>query len=486
MAMPSSPLRISCSPSPSPVAIAPGAAHLKRFMEWWHADPAFRAELESGRYDGVARRGLAVDAEAVRVLWDSALAPQLDAVLQDVSAPIDDPLVADGIGLLRLWRADAEHQAIHHPTPADARFATWRARQIARMRTALGHVRLNAISHMLFACELTEGCSVGCWFCGVDAQKMGEHFRATPDNVLLWEGVLDTFAESFGAEASRAGLLFWATDPLDNPDYEIFCERFRALFGAPPPTTTAVALRDPERTRRLIRAIATPERPSHLRFSVLSVRMLEQLHAAFTAEELGAVHLIPHLKGSSYELSLSGRARKQPQRARTAAAVEADGASQGGDSLRTGQTIACVSGFLLNMVRRSVQLITPCDADDRWPLGYWILDERSFASAGELRDAIETMIATHMPPRFPAERVARFRRDLQHVPIEDGFAVVSAYGCEQFTGDAVMTFVGAAVARGVLTAEAIVAISGAGEAAREAIETLFARGVLDEEPEVRA
>ena len=40
--------------------------------------------------------------------------------------------------------------------------------------------------------------------------------------------------------------------PLDNPDYEAFADDYRAIAGAYPPLTTALALRDPERTRRML------------------------------------------------------------------------------------------------------------------------------------------------------------------------------------------------------------------------------------------
>ena len=35
-------------------------------------------------------------------------------------------------------------------------------------------------------------------------------------------------------------------------------------------------------------------------------------------------------------------------------------------------TIGCVTGFLFNMVDRTVQLISPCTATDEWPLGFYV------------------------------------------------------------------------------------------------------------------
>ena len=60
-------------------------------------------------------------------------------------------------------------------------------------------------------------------------------------------------AHAIVGDAAGRGLCYYATEPLDNPDYECFLVDFHAEFGRVPQTTTAAATRDIERTRRLLR-----------------------------------------------------------------------------------------------------------------------------------------------------------------------------------------------------------------------------------------
>ena len=120
------------------------------------------------------------------------------------------------------------------------------------------------------------------------------------------------------------------------------------------------------------------------RFSIVSLGWLNTIHDNFTAEELLKVECIPQNREATATRQFkanAGRARKFAAKRRDEL-VPAD----------QGSTIACVSGFLFNMVDRSVQLITPCAATERWPLGYWVLDQGTFATPRELRELLQTMI----------------------------------------------------------------------------------------------
>ena len=59
-------------------------------------------------------------------------------------------------------------------------------------------------------------------------------------------------------------------------------------------------------------------------------------------------------------------------------------------------TIACVTGFLVNMISRTVRLITPVRASERWPLAYRLYGERQFATADGYRAALLDLIEEHM------------------------------------------------------------------------------------------
>ena len=51
-------------------------------------------------------------------------------------------------------------------------------------------------------------------------------------------------------------------------------------------------------------------------------------------------------------------------------------------------TVACASGFIVNMFERSVRLTTPIDADDEHPTGEIILEKERFDDAAGLEDVV--------------------------------------------------------------------------------------------------
>ena len=153
-------------------------------------------------------------------------------------------------------------------SPQDARFRDWRNRQINRCRLSLTGPNAAYIPHVPYAIELSKGCSIGCWFCGVDAPRLDGHFRHTSDNRDLFLGVLERLRDLLGPTCGSWGFLYWATDPLDNPDYELFCEDFRTIFGRFPVMTTAQAHRQLPRVRNYLTAARSAGRPrTRLAFS---------------------------------------------------------------------------------------------------------------------------------------------------------------------------------------------------------------------------
>jgi hypothetical protein len=52
------------------------------------------------------------------------------------------------------------------------------------------------------------------------------------------------------------------------------------------------------------------------------------------------------------------------------------------------RSIACVRGFLLNMVDKTVELISPCRATEINPLGYIVCERRKFNDGEELRSCL--------------------------------------------------------------------------------------------------
>ncbi|MGH3166550.1 MAG: radical SAM family RiPP maturation amino acid epimerase [Trebonia sp.] len=384
-------------------------AHMKRFLERWTMDPKYQ---EAFRGDGVAAL--------------AALGVELTPA--DVTPMIDQEEALKATGLILAGRMDEVplavlryrnfiREKIEHRTrlrsenvPGDPRMRAWRDRMIKRCVGSLGQARADAIVHAPAAFELSSGCTVGCWFCGVAAPKFEHNWPRTEANARLWKECLRVAGEVYGPSVKH-GFLYWATDPLDNPDYEDFLTDFHEVLGACPQTTTAQGQKDIERTKRVLRAAHAMGSPVD-RFSILALNSLSRVHEGFTPEELLRVECVPQNKESAAAGNMlksnAGRARKFASK--RAGELVSDGMSS---------TIACVSGFLFNMVDSSVKLITPCNATDRWPLGYWVLAEGTFNSAAELRDLMTSMIDENIRESLSVRDIVRLRPDVRLIVDED-------------------------------------------------------------------
>lgn len=278
--------------------------------------------------------------------------------------------------------------------PQHPRIRAFRARQIRRARWELGAGVDEDLLHVPLSFELSRGCTVGCWFCAVSALPYGGSLPYNEQTAGEWRALLTVLQEFFGP-ATAHGFLYWATDPLDNPDYERFLIDFHAVTGSWPQTTTALALRDVERTRRLLELGAAHGRTAD-RFSVLSRSAFRRILDEFSPEELLHVDLIPQFNEEASPKSLSGRARERSLRKQ---AKTPDVLNESAESTPppAGTTSSCVTGFLFNLVERTAKLISPCPASARWPLGYLVFDEFTYTDAADLRDKIEQSIATRMP-----------------------------------------------------------------------------------------
>ncbi|MCW5315509.1 radical SAM family RiPP maturation amino acid epimerase [Nostoc sp. KVJ3] len=232
--------------------------------------------------------------------------------------------------------------------PLDPLFKAWRLRQIRRTFSEFGFEKADSIVHAPFAIELSKGCSVGCWFCGVAAQRLEGIFYYSQENASLWRGVLEVLKEVIGPGASQ-GFCYWATDPLDNPDYEHFLIDFHTILGNFPQTTTASAMRNPQRTKNLLK-LSKEKNGIVERFSLLTLKEFDKVHQEFSAEELMSVELICQNDEALGAKAYAGRAREERFRKRIEASNHFDSTADSGVS----ETIACVSGFITKIcVHRS-------------------------------------------------------------------------------------------------------------------------------------
>lgn len=439
---------------------------IKRLLERCTADPAWLSRLKGDPGAAMAELGF---------FWD----PQEIAMLWDVDAPKDGPQSPTFLAYseyLKSKYALREHMRsayqARHPV-----YRAWRDRQKARLLMELGHARADSIIHAPMAMELNKGCSVGCWFCGVSAPKLSDIWPYTEANATLWRQVLSTMGEIVGP-LSRWGFCYWATDPLDNPDYEKFCSDYHEVLGVFPQTTTALALRDPERVRGLLRL--SRERGCELnRFSVLTLKQFLAVHQTYTAEELMHVECIPQNMEAPLKKANAGKAHEKSEKK-----------SGDGKNLVTdiSGTIACVSGFLFNMVEGSVKLITPCAASEKWPLGYWVLAEGSFRTAQELEDfvrpALDGLVQTIN--QLPRLRLAPY---LEWTATETGARVSSPYSAVDLNSPHrdYLSFMLSSLQEGKNSAEelSLLAVYLHGveqEQSLRFLENLFQLGLFDEEP----
>lgn len=367
-------------------------ARVRRFYERWVADARFRARVSDDP-------GAALEEAGLRIGVD------------DVASLLGLTTEGPSPGVRRMW-AEVEEKDRWvrefygtYAVPDDPRVRHWRERQVARQRLELGPHFADTNIHSSMTIELTKGCTGGCWFCALGAEAFEGHWPYTDLNATFWRGMLDALRARLGP-AAASGFLYWATDPLDNPDYERFCVDFYERIGVFPPTTTALALRNVSRTKGLL-ALAEAHGCWLNRFSVLSLRALDQIRSAFTEDELGLVECLPLNRGAAFAYGNAGRFRDhalqspsllEEQRAKLSFAPwwASDEGYRSSEDYPS-NSIGCVSGFLVNAVARSIQLISPCSADDRWPLGYYVFTEAHYDSLDDFEQSLDRIIAIQMP-----------------------------------------------------------------------------------------
>ncbi len=386
-------------------------AEIKRFLERWTMDPSFRQAYEANPAATIAGLGLSLRIEEITPFIDD---DEARALTEAIKAGTDGHYPLSVRRYRAFYREKRQHRRVirRNAQSSNPHIAAWRSRQIQRCIGQLGMNKADALVHAPAAFELARGCSVGCWFCGVSAPRLELTFHYDDATSRLWRGSLQVMRDVMG-DCIKHGFLYWATDPLDNPDYEHFLADFHEVTGRCPQTTTAMGARDIERTRRLLRLASSMDSEID-RFSIITLRMLHQLHEGFAPEELVRVECVPQNRESAdrYRKANAGRARQYATRRAKEMMPE-----------ETSSTIACVSGFLFNMVDRQVCLVTPCNGSDRWPLGFWTYDEGHFDSPEELRELIEGMVERHMPIHLGCDDVVRCRPDI-NVEIAGGTDLV--------------------------------------------------------------
>ncbi len=451
--------------------------HTKRVLERYFADDKFRELSVADPQAAREQYGLVRDPAEVAIMWDPTRPKCLTAMARDPELPLSlrrfCAFTLEKVGMRKRYRAEAAGQ---HAT-----LRSWRARQVARSWGELGPQKAEQLVHAPWVAEFSKGCSVGCWFCGVDAPKLGDQALYSSENRQLWRECLQVLQELLGEESARWGFCYWATDPLDNPDYEHYLLDYQDILGFLPQTTTAQAQKHVERVRAILK-MSDSMGGMIDRFSILTLKQWNEIHALFTPEEMCFVECVPQNKEAlPAPKSTAGRAYAANKR-RAAKGLEPLVESH------ATSTIACASGFLINLVDRSVKLITPCNASDRWPLGYWVLGQGVFHDGKSFRTLCLDLVDRHLSPLVRHEQTLAFRPDLKLQTTEEGLQLTSPYLVKTFPNPhGHLDQIARLVSRGDMTAadiacrlydDCLIPL----EETFNSLNQLFIHGVINEEP----
>lgn len=377
-------------------------AHIKRFLERYTGDYQFRAQILAGVLtlkDAAKACGCELDVESLRPVFHPSFAQfRAEATLSDWELAFKWDLYFKEMVEIR----NSLH-ALGDTLGLTPQFDLWRQRNMARTNFELG-TAASGIVHPTVAFELSSGCSVGCWFCGISAKKFGGHFTLAGEGMNEWEQILNAVQSVLGV-GMKSGFLYWATDPLDNPDYVGFLEKYNEVVGIVPQTTTAIPLRNVELTRGVIK-LWNDVRTVPNRFSVLSTGVLKRIHETFTPEELLGVEMVLQNKKSHGVVKFRAGRSNAKAKSNDVLAEPTDTGHE--DEQLAEGTIACVTGFLVNIVERTVRLVSPTIPSLKWPDGYIVFESASYATPEDLRAAMQGMVARHMPMTLQSIRPLRF------------------------------------------------------------------------------
>lgn len=375
-------------------------AWFKRTLEVLYLIPGAYEEFEKDSNAFYEKYGIQdVEAEGIRQIYDEKTAKDLASLSEE------EQLKAITYQAFR-YRQYSGNKLVHrdkllytYNVPTNAAFKKWRERQIERSKGVCGR-SYSANVHICVSYELTDGCSVGCPFCGVGAEKLKKVFTYDEGNAELFRESLKVMHEIIGDAAGR-GSMYLENEPLDNRDYEKFLADFLNEFSVLPQITTAVSTRDIDRTKKLLLQLNSMKSGTYYRFSVKSVEEAEEILNAFTPEELLRVELLPQYEEAPGFEGFAKAGRELERETKEPKEKTSN------EEKVIVPSICCVSGFVINYARKDVRFITDYPADERHPNGEIILSQKSFKNAEDLKNIIETMIDEYIVNSLPSDKVLK-------------------------------------------------------------------------------
>jgi len=165
------------------------------------------------------------------------------------------------------------------------------------------------------------------------------------------------------------------------------------------------------------------------RVSILSAAMTRRLHDTFTPDELRDVPFLNQCKTSRKEKAIAGNTL-HISRDKLGGKKTAEGEYESD----TQDTIACMSGFYVKLLDQSIELISPCRACEKYPLGYRLWAKTTFTDVEDYRKKLEELIETHMPTTVTNDMLLGFREDLKLEPQQDSIILKSYHQSHHITG----------------------------------------------------
>lgn len=352
-------------------------ARFKRALEWYSVDPSFRESASENPKGAFGQLGLEGAAESVLKGIRHILNGESHMEMAQ-----RNPYVTEFVNRNRFV---SERVAQRYQQEQYAAYGIFRYADTVRNRCRMESHLIRFHSNIYFspACfELSDGCRVQCPFCGFAAKPWTADFPYTKENQALWRDIIRITREFLGPVVDYAPCYF-ATEPLDNSDYEAFLMDMRELSGNVPQTTTALAEKYPERIRALIRNLGEEElaQNASLRISIRSLAQFRQIMELYSAEELEYVELLPNNPESSYVYSASGRAVQGHLNLPKQKAVQ--------------YSISCCAGIRVNMVHKTISFVEPELPDADHPLGISIRETVSFQDAETYRNGLVKLFRSY-------------------------------------------------------------------------------------------
>ncbi|NLB43173.1 MAG: radical SAM family RiPP maturation amino acid epimerase, partial [Clostridiales bacterium] len=424
-------------------------SQVKRFFECYEGDADFRTSINAGSINNehqIRLKQIGVDFEPreVDLLWNS---PEIIYELicntndyEDMDTPAEHIALLKNYPILELWIRFTQNRKLHYKEACayrgqlskNSQFESWRNRRIISSQSELGAFS-HYIDHPTLALELSEGCSMQCWFCSFSAQKLKSVLDYT-ENKDYFRGIVQACTELLGREAASLAMLYYASEPYDNPHYIDYMKDFAHITGSDVCTSTAVCSN--KKWIEDLLAYYSPKNMPWPRLSVLSTTMLHKIHENHTPFELVNVNMLMQMKESERNKVSGGRIfeEKSDMRQRDSENKMLDIIPQG--------TIACVSGFYISLITRRIKLVSPCYTSKKWPYGYRIFDEASFETVDDFYTAIQDMIKRNMPETPPDNMPLKLRDDLVCRVTENGFILTSPNQIHHFENKRVFQALG--------------------------------------------